>query len=405
MFKNPFKSKESKLIENKQPNSLCLGSSLNDGVKQYIDIPKAFGHTYISGQLGSGAKSLSLNLAEEQIENGGGLVYLDIQGGAETLNRLYEKAKSEKRIDDLLIIDIQHPEKSNTYNPLKNGNPAEITQKLTCFLEHVEMKSPQIPTDSDEIIQIHGLTLKFKELGETTCINTFHKQFTEEQSKDISEMNKEMIEAFLAHHGACNQALNNICFNNESDVDFIDVIKNKKIVYINLNAFNDKLSAKTLSQLITLDLRACLEAVIDDFKQKPEQPFVFFSNDCLNFMDHFWARLYAYANPSVFQMIHTNQQPLESILGEKHNVYKYKELMIDNTEHRIYFKMGVDSPYNKMISDAYGFLVQAIINTSTKEVKERSKTRILPLEMLESLNVAEALYFRTNALQAKISIQ
>ena len=148
MFKNPFKSKESKLIENKQPNSLCLGTSLNDGVKQYINIPKAFGHTYISGQLGSGAKSLSLNLAEEQIENGGGLVYLDIQGGAETLNRLYEKAKSEKRIDDLLIIDIQHPEKSNTYNPLKNGNPAEITQKLTCFLEHVEMKSPQNPNES-----------------------------------------------------------------------------------------------------------------------------------------------------------------------------------------------------------------------------------------------------------------
>lgn len=404
MFKNPFKTKESEQIEDKQPNSLCLGTSLDDGIKQYINIPKAFGHTHISGQLGSGAKSLSLNLAEEQIENDGGLVYLDIQGGTETLNRLYEKAKSRNRIDDLLIIDIQHPEKSNTYNPLKNGNPAEITQKLTCFLEQVEMKSPQIPNDSEQINQIYSIALELEELGETASINAFHKHLTEEQSKNLSEMNKELLEAFLAHYGACHQTLNNICFNAESDVDFVDVIKNKKIVYINLNAFSDKVSAKTLSQLITLDLRACLEAVGGDFKLKADQPFIFFSNDCLNLMDHFWARLYAYANPSTFQMIHTNQEPLESILNEEHNAFQYKELIIGNTEHRIYFKMATDSPSNEIISDSYGFLVQATINTSTKEVKEHSKTRILPLEMLESLNVAEALHFKTNALQAKIRI-
>lgn len=343
MFKNLFKTKEPSQNKDQSPNALSIGISVENNEKQFIDPSKAFGHTYISGQLGSGAKSLSINMAEEQIENGGGLVYLDIHGGSETLERLYEKSKSENRVDDLLIIDIQHPEKSNTYNPLKNGNSAEIAQKISCFFKHVEMKSPKLPCVSDDINEIHTIIMTLQKLGKEFGIDTIRNLVDEESCKGLLYLRDQLAQAdidpllssaleqiikkykidsnapiidqhfenFITHHGACSQVLRSLCFGVDSDIDFVDVIKNKKNVYINLNGYADKVDAQILSQLITLDLRASLEAVGGDLAQKNDQPFILFSNDCLSLVDHSWARLYGYTNPSQFQMIHTNQEPLE----------------------------------------------------------------------------------------------
>ena len=177
------------------------------------------------------------------------------------------------------------------------------------------------------------------------------------------------------------------------------MFKNKKIVYIDLNGYANEHSAHTLTQLILLDLRASLDAVGGDFSQKTKQPFIFFSNDCLNLLDHFWARLYGYTNPSEFQMIQTNQTPLELILDKKHTAHEYSELILGNTENRIYFKME-QPEHNFVVSDAFGYLVQATINTSTKQVREHAKTPVLPLAKLESLCVDEALHFKEMALQS-----
>jgi hypothetical protein len=436
MFKNPFKANKTDQKHIRPPNALYIGMCKESNQPQYIEPSKAFGHTSISGQLGSGAKILMQNMVEDQVENGGGLVYLDIQGGAETLERLYEKAKSENRVDDLLIIDIQHPEKSNTYNPLKNGNSAEIAQKISCFFKHVEMKSPKIPCVSIDINEIHTIILALQKLEKDFGINTIRQYVDKAGCKGLLDLHKELVENntdvllsaslheiikkykintdepnidqgfenFISHYGACSQVLKSLCFSADSDVDFIDVLKNKKIVYIDLNGFANKHSAETLAQLILLDLRACLDVVGGDFAKKAELPFIFFSNDCLSLVDHFWARLYGYTNPSQFQMIHANQTPLEAILNKKHKAHEYGELILGNTENRIYFKLGMPE-HNGFVSDAFGYLVQATINTFTKEVREHSKTPILPVLKLESLSVGEALHFKEMALQSTLHIQ
>lgn len=436
MFKNPFKAFNGDKKHNRPPNSLYLGVSNESNQPQYIEPSKAFGHTSICGQWDSGAKKLMQNMVEDQISNNGGLVYLDIQGDTETLERLYEKAKSENRVDDLLIINIQHPEKSNTYNPLKNGNAAELAQKISCFFEHVEMKSPKVPCESLDINDIHTIFLALQTSEKGFGLNTIRKIVDKTGCKDLITLHQDLVAraenvhlisalndviekykintdepttetdfgSFINYYDSCSEVLKSLCFTADSDIDFIDVLKNKKIVYIDLNGIADKHSAHILAQLILLDLRACVDAVGGDFSQKSKQPFIFFSNNCLNLVDHFWARLYGYSNPSEFQIILNNQTPLEAILDKKHTAHEYSELILGNTENRIYFKMA-QPEHNLVVSDAFGYLVQATINTSTKEVRQHAKTPVLPLSRLESLSIGEALYFKEMALQSTLQLK
>lgn len=436
MFKNPFKAYNAEQKHTRPPNSLYIGVCKESNEPKYIEPSKAFGHTSISGQLGSGSKILMQNMVENQIENGGGLVYLDIQGGDDTFDRIYEKAKSQNRVDDLLIIDIQHPEKSNTYNPLKNGNSAELAQKISCFFKHIQMKSPKMPSLSHDLNDIHTIILTLQTLKKDFGIKTIRQYIDKHGCKELITLHEELIikgcddllssalddlidrynvntdeptieqgfENFIRHYDTCSQVLKSLCFSADSDVDFMDVLKNNKIVYIDLCGFASKHSAQTLVQLILLDLRACLDAVGGDFAQKSDQPFIFFSNDCLNFVDHFWARLYGYANPSQFQMVHNNQTPLEAILDEKHTAHEFSELILGNTENRIYFKLSLPE-HDEAVSNAFGHLVQATINTHTKEVREHSKTPILPTDKLRSLSVCEALHFKEMALQSTLRLK
>ena len=131
-----LKARKSKDIEKEVLAKSEYEDSLFAGLteqKKPVFIKESFRrmHTQVVGTTNAGkTESVILPWAIDDMKKGRGLVIIDGKSDRSLLNKLYAYAKEFHREDDIRILSLCSPSISHTFNPLSNGSPLEVTERI-----------------------------------------------------------------------------------------------------------------------------------------------------------------------------------------------------------------------------------------------------------------------------------
>lgn len=113
---------------------LLFGYSTDDGSPIVISDDDLCRHGLITGQTGMGKSVLGKNIMFQQIERGGGLLFVDGKLDEDNIQDIYEYANYCGRAHDFMVINPGRPEMSNTYNPILFGDPDEVAARIISLI-------------------------------------------------------------------------------------------------------------------------------------------------------------------------------------------------------------------------------------------------------------------------------
>jgi hypothetical protein len=120
------------------PDGLLLGFATDTGNPVYLPDEDLMRHGIILGQSGVGKTVLGKLMMFQQIQRGGGLMFIDGKMNADDINTIYQYCKFCGREQDLLILNPGKPELSHTYNPILYGDPDEIAARVLSLIPSTE---------------------------------------------------------------------------------------------------------------------------------------------------------------------------------------------------------------------------------------------------------------------------
>lgn len=113
---------------------LLFGYCTDDGSPLFISDSDLVRHGIIEGQTGMGKSVFGKTLMFQQIERGGGLLFIDGKLDEDNIQEVYEFAVYCGRGHDFLVVNPGRPEASNTYNPILFGDPDEVAARIISLI-------------------------------------------------------------------------------------------------------------------------------------------------------------------------------------------------------------------------------------------------------------------------------
>ncbi len=120
------------LLTNKNNDrSLHLGKIRNRFFqKEILTESELNHHVHIVGASGYGKTVLISQMIEQQNIQGKGLIFIDLKGDIETLNKFTDFVHNNNRQDDLLIFSLADQSISRNYNLISDGTATQLRDKI-----------------------------------------------------------------------------------------------------------------------------------------------------------------------------------------------------------------------------------------------------------------------------------
>ena len=150
---------------------LLFGYTTDDGSPVFISDEDLVRHGIMIGQTGVGKSVLGKSLMFQQIQRGGGLLFVDGKLDADNIQDIYEYCVYCGRAADFRVVNPGQPEKSNTYNAILFGDPDEIASRIISLIPDTTTSA-----GADFYKQTASLAL--------TCFISALQEQTEEQVKE-----------------------------------------------------------------------------------------------------------------------------------------------------------------------------------------------------------------------------
>ena len=116
---------------------LVLGRSMSGHGEQLTVTDSVLrNHVYISGRHGFGKDSLVEQLLTQQTELGRGWIHIDPKADETMLNRLAAQARKNGREDEFLVLDLDTPANSHSYDVLRSGTAQDRATRVLQVLPH-----------------------------------------------------------------------------------------------------------------------------------------------------------------------------------------------------------------------------------------------------------------------------
>ncbi|MBI3552714.1 MAG: type IV secretory system conjugative DNA transfer family protein [Elusimicrobia bacterium] len=268
----------------RQPGNF-LGASMSARNRAVI-LPEAWrtSHAYCVGASRSGKTvSVMLPLALRDIERGHPVIFFDGKGDLEHLHALAAQAQKCGRGDDFMLFSLNDPARSRTYNPLAFGNATQKKDKLigafTWTEEHYKKVSEDTLLTVINALEGTGQRYNLEDLylcltepkavhrvyelcenpGAKEHLEHFFNKFAD-TTRDITGLIKDLG---LIVKNDFWPLMDTFC----PEIDFLDVIQNRKILYLvfNTQAYQD--TAERLARLFLQDLRAASDYIQNKMKR------------------------------------------------------------------------------------------------------------------------------------------
>jgi hypothetical protein len=119
---------------------LLIGYTTDQGRPIWVDDEFLKRHLFCVGQSGTGKTVFAMLLLFQQIQRGGGALFIDGKIDASNIEQIKNFCCWAGRQHDLLIINPDKPDESptNTYNPILHGDPDEVADRLLQLIPSTE---------------------------------------------------------------------------------------------------------------------------------------------------------------------------------------------------------------------------------------------------------------------------
>lgn len=267
---NRRKLKEGRSISSRTTH--YLGLSMESGKPIFLTDEARRMHCHVVGSTGSGkTESVLMPMIISDILKGKGAIIIDAKGDFDVLAKLLTLVRAIDREKDFSFFSLAHPEKSDTYNPIRKGGASEIKDKIIganiWTEEHYKKKS------EDALLTV---TKAFLEAGTPLTFREFYRHFINREllqklagncrNQDIKEdllqfcghydQMRKSIEGLIADIGLLVKSEFSELINVENpEINLLDVYEQRKIAYFQLNTQAYEDTARRFGRLILQDIK------------------------------------------------------------------------------------------------------------------------------------------------------
>ena len=230
-------------------------------------------HAYCVGASRSGkTASVMLPLALQDIAKGHPVIFFDGKGDIETRNALLDQAYKAGRIDDFLVFSMSDIGRSYSYNPLQFGTATQKKDKLIGAFTWTEEHYKKVTEDAllTILLALEGTGERYNLEDVYLCL-TDREAVMEVHHRCKDPKAKRHLEYYYERFAATTKDITGLVkdlgliiksdvwplMNTYApDIDLLDVVMKKKIVYFVFNTQAYPETAERLAKVVLQDLRA-----------------------------------------------------------------------------------------------------------------------------------------------------
>lgn len=356
-------------------DGILLGYTTDNGRAFTIPDDDIMRHVLIVGQSGVGKTVAGSLMLFQQIQRGGGLLFVDAKIDIDNLNSIYRMAAWCGREHDVLVINPGDPSLSNLYNPILAGDPDE---KAATILATIPQSENSPGTDFYRqaanqglvtliaALQAAGLPYNFLDLSilltnpkalndlEQTVVQrapkhkaTIGLQLFLEQYKVPTKEGGTTVDMkrlketfggiggrmFTFGTGNFGEVMNTY----DPEVKLFEAIRDNKIIYVALPTMGKAEAASNFGKLLIGDLRTAVSKVqLLPAHERPNPSFLCFLDEAGSYVTPSLSRLFEQARSANMILMPAVQTlaNFEAVSPE------FAQMVVGNTWTKIYFKLG-----------------------------------------------------------------
>lgn len=394
------------------PDGVHLGFVQDTGEALVIPMREWMRHGMIVGQSGVGKTVLGKWLMFQQIQAGGGLMWIDGKLDADNLKELWLMCAYCGRELDLMVLNPGNPNLTNSYNPLLDGDADEVAARCVSLIPTAETNAGAdfyrqgatiAITTLVEALQATRLAYNFTDFRllltsdramamlQNMCesnsdaarsLSLFLDQFRTAAGKggapgtvSIEKM-RQMFGGLGSRLAQFGQGKFGETMNTYSpDIRLYDCITQNKIVYVMLPTMGKTEAAQALGKMVVGDFRSAIakvQALPED--QRPRRPFLGFFDEAGSYVTNAWSRIFEQSRSARLVMVPAFQTKANlEVLGDE-----LLAMVAGNTLTKVFFKPGepdtaewVSEMIGKEMQTQYGVSASASVSHKDTAITER----------------------------------
>lgn len=349
---------------------LLIGHTSDNGIPIGLYHEIMTRHISIVGQSGTGKSVFNRNLLFQHALTGGGLMHIDGKNDDGDFIKFYSLMKSIGRGEDVLVIDVDNPELSNTYNPILYGDADEVASRIISLIpfsenspgsDHYRSESTIALTTFVAALQKAKLAYSMIDLAlllmSDKAIMELDEKLTEIDEYAEETINfKTLLSKFIKKGKIDTFALKamfggvggrifmlgtnkfgQITNSYNPDIKIFDVITQNKILWIKLPTLGKTEAANAFGKILVSDLRTAVSWVLKlPEDEKPSPLFIASMDEAGSYVNDNWGRLFEQARSARIVMM-----PAVQTLANYTKVSdELLSIVEGNTWNKIYFKVG-----------------------------------------------------------------
>ncbi|MVW72880.1 type IV secretory system conjugative DNA transfer family protein [Bordetella sp. 15P40C-2] len=291
--KNAIKSPVTIISSNglNQKAEFCLGKRIDTGQRIYLPAKLLRYNLLGYGAPGSGKTSLAKLLMKQQIDRGGGLIFIDAKLDSSDVRDVFYFAKSAGREKDILFINPGNPTESNTYNPIIFGDEDEIADRCLALLpvaqtaaeDYYREAARRVIKSTIAALRQLGLAFNFRDLstiiGSSEAMASFAKDLNKKSPFSAATADfLFLLGQFRASNGQYDVRRLQELFGGiagrlatfgtgkfgevtsaySPEVNLFKAIKQQKIIYVSLPSMGKAEASMNFAKIFIADLRTAL---------------------------------------------------------------------------------------------------------------------------------------------------
>lgn len=398
----------------KPQEGLLLGYTCDRGDPVYVDYEHLTRHLIFLGQSGVGKTVAASTLMFQHIQRGGGLLFIDGKLDADNLQQLANFAKWCGREHELLVINPDDPDNSNTYNPVLIGDPDEKADAILNLIpstennpgsDHYKQEAKQSLTTLIAALQrarlaynmidltvllMSGRALEelerrlkqnFPNAEETKNFSLFLDKFRAPLS-DKNQPGAIMVDKLKQTFGGIGGRLftfgtgsfGRVMNTYEPDVNLVDAIRGSKIIYVALPTMHKDMSARNFGRLMIADLRTAIGKIQKLPKsERPWPPFWAFCDEAGSYVTDSFSRILEQTRSAqIFFALATQTNANYKAISDE--LY---EMVTGNSWTKVVFKVGTQQTAMEA-ADLIGMKMGVLKSRTAAETKGTSAAFLSP---------------------------
>lgn len=263
-------------------------------------------HVHIVGASGYGKTVLISHIIKQRIQQGKGLLFIDLKGDIETIMKFSKFVADSDRIEDLQIFSLSDQKLSIPYNLIEDGTPTQLRDKIMlalnwseefyknqsasfllkvliglCYLRDKQSFRFHLGTvleaaSNSEFIE--GLSLKVPESERRVksaledCYNFLNSQ---DNYKSLQGLRTQIESLVLSDFG-------DMIASEDPGINLYDTVSNGKIAFVFLDSRRYGETAKSVGRFILQDLKMASAKVDAEVPKEQRRPFTVIIDECVS---------------------------------------------------------------------------------------------------------------------------